>query len=147
MKDFFSYDRTVHKPGEIASGDFGLVDIKGKLSLVLQAQVSYSQQLNPFYEIGTSDVQFIAGQPVGQFSASRAVNPTSGFWQHFAPGACGYIEAANLSLGGKGNCSVTPSGKGIHMQDLHIQNVSAGISAGAREISESVSAQFSFASN
>lgn len=145
--DILGYDRTVNAPGTVMTGDFGLLDLGGRIGLLQGVEVTYGQQTDAFREVGSSDMSWITGEPMGQLRASAAVSK-KGFFDGFPRGTCGSIEQAVVSLGGKGNCAkaTISSGAALHIKDAVTDGLSVSIQAGSRPIMQNFSAKFAFLS-
>lgn len=75
--DIFGYDRKA-QPATIFSTEASVLTIAnaGQVFLGQNVQVGYNQRIDEVFEIGSSDVYWIGGRPVGQGSIGRLVAPT-----------------------------------------------------------------------
>lgn len=143
--DILGYNRTANAPGNVMTGDYGLLDLGGAITLVSQINVQYGQQIDAFRAVGSPDLSWLTGEPMGALSSSSAVSK-AGFFSQLPIGACGTIEQAVVSLGGKGNCAQINSGSAIHIKDAVTRSLSVTIGAGNKAMMQGFEAQFAFLS-
>lgn len=144
MNDVLGYNRTAHAPGSILNGDYGLLDIGGRVGLVQQASIGYRHEIQPIREAGSSDIFFVTGNPMGNLSVTRGVGP-DGIWKNFGvSGTCGHIQSATMSTqSGKGCVQVTATGGRLMMSDIYVQEMGFMLQAGMAQLTENMTAIFS----
>ena len=105
MLDIFGYDREV-KDKEILSSDNISMDLgEGKIALLQQVTAQYDHQIKPVYEVGSSALYFVNGQPMGSISFANIVGK-SGFFNGFGLGgqACGELKTISINAVADSNC-------------------------------------------
>jgi hypothetical protein len=99
MQDFLGYQRAVAGQ-HILSSEYAALLMAGtttstasRLGLVQGLQCSYSHQVAPVFEAGSSNLYWLTGQPVGGVSVSRVVgdNLVSGLQGLAQPGSSGQL--------------------------------------------------------
>jgi hypothetical protein len=143
--DILGYDRTANAPGTVMTGDYALLDLGGRVGLLQQVSVEYGQQVETFREVGSADLFWITGEPMGSLTAASAVS-NKGFFDGLPKGICGSIEKAVVSLGGKGNCAAAnvTSSSALHIKDAVTKGLGVQISAGSRPITQNISMVFAY---
>ena len=139
-KDFFGYNRKVNAPGSVLSAEFAtltLGDDPSATILLQSAQFSFQHAVQPFFEIGSADLYWTTGQPMGSGSISRAVGQ-EGFLQKFGKGsACTKIQSVGVGLKKQGGCiELTNQGKGFNLLNCIPEAITVSISAGALQMQE-----------
>ena len=141
--DFFGYSRTVTPPGTVLSSEFAALTIGADASKVLllqSAQISYAHNVQPFFEIGSADLYWVTGQPMGAAQIGRAVGQ-GGFLTSFGSGsACASVQSLSLGINPTGGCvDITASGAGINLLNCVPESVSISVQAGALQMQEGMS--------
>jgi hypothetical protein len=142
-KDFFGYSRKVKAAGEVLTAEFATITLGDDPTAVLllqSAQFSYQHNVAPFYEIGSADLYWTTGQPMGAGSISRAVGQ-EGFLQKFGKGsACSKIQSIGVGLKKSGGClQLASAGKGFNLLNCIPESVTVTVQAGALQMQEGLS--------
>lgn len=142
-KDFFGYTRKVTAPGAALPAEFAtlsLGDDAAGVLLLQSAQISYAHTVQPFFEIGSADLYWVTGQPMGSASIGRAVGQ-EGFLQKFGKGtACAKIQSLSLGLKEAGGCvEIKAAGKGINLLNCIPEAINITVQAGALQMQEGMS--------
>lgn len=135
MSDIFGYDRKIKSTGEIASSEYAVVTVGGIQSLVQSVNVNYAQEVKTIYEVGNPNIYWVPGHASGTISCASLVGP-GGFFAGWKTGKCGAISPLSVSVSSGGPC-YNGSGK-MFFDNGIIQSVSASITAGTMEITQSV---------
>lgn len=96
------------KTGEIIASRNASIDLgNGHIALVQSFQGSTQHQVQPVYEVGSSAVYLVMGNPSAQFSCTALVSK-EGFFSPFADiaagAACGTLRNINVNLGSELEC-------------------------------------------
>jgi len=141
MADIFGYTRAT-SPAAVMSNDDSILTIGGvssKGKLIQGWNVSYRQEIQEVYEIGSSNIYWVRGHPMGQGAVNRIVGgPETGDIKLFSedaynvckggatlviamkPGFCSSgTVGTNVSLTMSG-CVVTQIGFSVAIQDIRI---------------------------
>jgi hypothetical protein len=137
MSDIFGYNRTARSTGQIASSEFAVVTIGGIQSLVQNTQVNYGQDIRTIFEIGNPNIYWVPGHASGTVDCTSLVGP-GGFFAGWKGGKCGAISPISISTSG-GTCYT--GNASLYFDGGIIARVSATLTAGTMEISQSVSVQ------
>jgi hypothetical protein len=112
----------------------------GTTRLVQNCQASYSQTVDVKYEIGSSDIYFVTGQPKGDLQIGRLVG-TQGFFADLGnSNACGTLTSIGIGLDGQGGCvAITQNNpNGLLFAGAVPYMVGIQITAGSLEVRDSV---------
>lgn len=139
-KDFFGYSRKVTAPGTALPSEFAtltLGDDAASVLLLQSAQISYAHTVQPFFEIGSADLYWVTGQPMGSAQIGRAVGQ-EGFLQKFGKGtACAKVQSLSLGVKKTGGCvEITSSGKGVNLLNCMPESIMISVQAGALQMQE-----------
>lgn len=100
QQDILNYNVDV-KEKQIVAARNAAIDLgEGKIALVQSFQGSYSHQVNPVYESGSSAVYFVNGNPTGTFSYNTLVG-ANGWFSGIIDGKggyCGSLRTINIDL-------------------------------------------------
>lgn len=137
MSDIFGYNRQT-SPDVVFSNDETMLTIggvAGKGALVQDWNATYAQQVQDIFEIGSSNIYWVRGHPMGSGSIGRIVGPKdTKFFSEDAynvckggvdfnismkPGTCEGTAGTGVKLGLKG-CVVTQIGFSVNVQDIKI---------------------------
>ncbi len=139
-KDFFGYSRKVTAPGTALPAEFATLTLGDDAAAVLllqSAQINYAHTVQPFFEIGSANLYWVTGQPMGSAQIARAVGQ-EGFLQKFGRGsACARVQSLQLGLKSTGGCvEVTSSGKGVNLLNCMPESIMISVQAGALQMQE-----------
>lgn len=137
MADIFGYNRTARATGQIASSEFAIVTVGGTQSLVQNTQVNYGQDIRTIFEIGNPNIYWVPGHASGTVDCTTLVGP-GGFFAGWTGGLCGAIS--NISVSAAGGTCYTGGGS-LYFDGGIVARVTATLTAGTMEISQSVSVQ------
>lgn len=142
-KDFFGYSRKITAPGTALPAEFATLTLGDDAAAVLllqSANISYAHTIQPFFEIGSADLYWVTGQPMGRADIGRVVGQ-EGFLQKFGKGtACAKVQSLSLGLKESGGCiAVKSAGKGINLLNCVPESVSITVQAGALQMQEGMS--------
>lgn len=142
-KDFFGYQRKVNAPGKVLSAEFATLTLGDDAEAVLllqSAQFTFAHTVAPFFEIGSADLYWTTGQPMGGGSISRAVGQ-EGFLQKFGAGtACSRVQSVGVGLKKNGGCvELTNQGKGFNLLNVVPESITVSIAAGGLQMQEGMS--------
>lgn len=126
MSDIFGYNRDP-KPQSVFSSENASLTLEGNAEgyMVQQWQVDYQQTVQEIFELGSSNLYWLKGQPQGQGQIGRIVGGSngggSGRHQFFDPdsfdlcrgGANMTIEMVNPACDGDGDGSVSMTMSGV----------------------------------
>jgi len=142
MPDIFGYTR--NKPTAVFSADKATMNItgaKGNTKMVQGWNITYRQELQEMYEVGSPDLYWVRGHPIGNGTIQRVVGSgdvllfgtdaynicsTNGGVDidiAMAPGVCGGTNQAAASKGvtlKMTGCVVTQFGINVTVQDIKI---------------------------
>lgn len=140
--DFLGYNRRVYDPGTVLSSEYATLAFGSdgeNMLLMQQVSVNYGHQVRGIPEIGTPDIYWVTGSPMGQVAVSRAVGQ-EGFLAKFRAGvACAQLTSMRVGLNGRGGCVQVQGGKGFTLTGCMPESVAIGIAAGQTELTESMS--------
>lgn len=145
MNDVFGYNREI-KSKEILSADNVSLDLgDGKVALVQNVSASYMHQVAPMYEVGSSNLYFVNGQPMGQFSFGSLVGK-SGFFSGFNLKnlACGDLKTLSVNLKNDNNCELEVTSNSTLKFEGAVLN-SIGFQVTAQQLYITQEAQFTVA--
>jgi hypothetical protein len=139
-KDFYGYSRKVTAPGTALPAEFATLTLGGNdgaIMLLQSAQISYAHTVQPFFEIGSPDLYWVTGQPMGSAQIGRVVGQ-EGFLKRFGRGAaCATVTSLSLGLKRSGGCMTAQStGQGINMLNCMPEAVTISVQAGALQMQE-----------
>lgn len=135
MENFFGVNRTVRPAAQIASSEYAAIKIgSGGGALGQRVQGTYTRQIQTIFEIGQTDVYWIAGRDQGSLSFDRLVGGV-GFYSGWSPDECGMITPVAIDTAA-GQC-VAGAG-GLRFDGCMIENLTFGMNAGSLEINEGV---------
>jgi hypothetical protein len=139
-KDFFGYSRKVTAPGTALPAEFATLTLgedSASVLLLQSAQISYAHTVQPFFEIGSADLYWVTGQPMGSAQIGRAVGQ-EGFLQKFGKGtACAKVQSLSLGVKTQGGCvDITASGKGVNLLNCMPESIMISVQAGALQMQE-----------
>jgi hypothetical protein len=142
-KDFFGYNRKVTAPGTALPAEFATLTLGDDAAAVLllqSAQISYAHTVQPFFEIGSANLYWVTGQPMGSAQIGRVVGQ-EGFLQKFGKGtACAQIQSLSLGLKESGSCvEVKAAGKGVNLLNCMPEAITITVQAGALQMQEGMS--------
>lgn len=139
MADFFGSEKVVKSNDQIITGEFCSLSINRDVALLQSASATYSRQIMPMFEAGTSTTYYISGNSEGNIQATAAVGPT-GFFKNFGDinGQCGTVNKLAFTLRKSGNCAVGGTGSLSFTNGL-VENVSIQLQAGFTAVTNSVS--------
>ncbi len=141
-KDFFGYSRRVTAPGTVLSAEFATLTLGDDATSVLLLQtatVSYAHSVQPFFEIGSADLYWVTGLPMGNAQIGRAVGQ-EGFLQKFGKNACASVQSLSLGVKNSGGCvQVSATGKGFNLLNCMPESVQVSVQAGALQMQEGMS--------
>jgi hypothetical protein len=127
------------------------LDGSGVGMLVQQLQISYQQQVNRIYEIGSDKTFYVVGRTQGQTTMARIIGPRTvqlGFYTKFG-NAClaaenniDFLAEAGCTSSGGGRVAL--SGSAYHFTIKHAVIINLGITIGAQDmvINEQVQLMF-----
>lgn len=133
MADLFGYNRSGSSLGQVASSEFAGVNVGGKLALVQQVNVDYTQQIDEVKAVGDSNIYWLPGRPSGNISVDKLVG-TGGFFSGWSTGQCGQINSLSVNLSG-GSCGFSGSGS-LSFTGAVVETFSLQMSAQNQTISE-----------
>lgn len=134
MSDYFGYNKET-QANKVVSSDNAIINVgKGQLGLVQQFNGTYSHQVEPRYEMGSSTLYWIQGKPSGQFQVSKLVGEEGILEAFKGDEACGDLRQLSVDLGG-GTCSV--GSRAINFSGAKLQSVSVNGNVGGLDIAES----------
>ena len=121
------------------------VDAGGVGLLTQSIQLGYQQQINRFYEVGTSAVYMVAGRASGQISLARILGPravSTAFYTTFGD-VCN-MSSNTITLSVTAGCGANSSSgtASFTINNVVLTSVSLSISAGDMVINEQVQGQF-----
>lgn len=133
--DIFGYNRQVIEK-QIVSADNVSFDLgEGKISLVQSATIDYEHQIQPVFEVGSSSMFFVNGQPSGVMRFATLVGK-EGFFHGLNLGnqACGTLNtiSANIVDNSDGSCDIevnknnTLKVEGAILKSISLQIQAAG---------------------
>lgn len=108
MADIFGYSREVQSDS-IVSSDFAKISVGGQIGLVQQFNATYQRRIEPRFEVGSSNLYWVHGQPQGSIQLSKLVG-TGGLLEGISLEQCGKIDSVSLDITGGGACA--PGGQG-----------------------------------
>ena len=144
--DFFGYDKQSFDPGNIVSATMVAVSIDsgngGNLCLVQSADVQYSRNVQPTYELGSDSVWLVAGTSSGSVTLNRALgrkgSGDTSFWKAYKPtDAC---KSTTITIAkGDGSCGLDPGR--LLCESCLITSASTNIQVGQLTVTESAQYQ------
>lgn len=142
-KDFFGYSRRITEPGAALPSEFATIafgDDAAHVLLLQQFRLAYKHQVEPRYEIGSADLYWVTGQPMGEVSIGRAVGQ-EGFLAKFGRGtACAKVQTLSVGMKEKGGCiEAKTQGKGFNLLNCMPTQVTIDIQAGQLQMQEGIS--------
>lgn len=137
--DMFGYSRRVHAPGEVLSSEYATLAMEGgdNLTLLQSCQAGYTQQVQPVFEAGSSDLFWVAGQASGTCTIGRAVGK-EGFLTKFGTGNCAELRSLDVALDGRGGCAAVTTGSGVSMSGCMPRALGFTFGAGQLQMQETV---------
>jgi len=147
-KDIFGYRRDVHPNGSLVSSEVAVLSLGGQhITLVQSLQASYQQRTEPRYEAGTSNMYWIAGQPLGSVTIGRLVGKDASLMliNAAAGGSC-EMKTLKLSFDGGGHECHAQLATRLKFSGIVINQIGVSYNAGSLEVSESASFQVSHVS-
>lgn len=134
MADIFGYNRTARATGQIPSSEFAVVTVGKTQTLVQSTTVNYGQDIRTIFEIGNPNIYWVPGHASGTVSCSSLVGP-GGFFAGWKGMKCGAITPISISTS-NGTCYTGSAS--MYFDGGIIANVTASLTAGTMEISQSV---------
>ena len=93
---------------QIIAGKNAALDLgNGKLALIQSFQGQYGHTVQPVYEVGSSALYFVNGNPIGAFSYTNLVGKSgwfAGMIDTENTAACGTLKSINITLGKDSAC-------------------------------------------
>lgn len=143
-EDIFGYKKDV-KSKEILSADFATISFADeKAKLIQSVDGSYSHQVVPKFEAGSSALYWVSGQPMGSLQLSRVVG-SKGWFQSFADTniSCAVLKPITVRLDGDNLCQAEVSNKTLKLEDAILETLKFSYSAGSLDITEAVTMKVS----
>ncbi len=145
MNDIFGYNREV-KSGEILSSDNVSLDLgEGKIALLQQCSVNYAHSIKPAFEVGSSALYWINGQPAGAMNFS-ALAGKKGFFYGWGLGkqACGQLSIFSINAVDNSDCNFEiENNKTIKIEGAILESVTLTVQAGEMTVVQGGSAKIS----
>lgn len=130
--DFFGYNRQIGSSNELASSEYAVLSVGGKMNLVQSVQATYQQEVKPIYEVGNASVHFVTGHAQGSIRFGRLAS-SGNFWANLRGTKCGKIDT--VSITSEGSACYGGGGK-LSFDGAIIQSVGLTIATSAIEINE-----------
>ena len=152
MADIFGYTRDP-KPQSVFSSDAAHLTIEGKGDgyMIQQWQIAYQQNVQEIFELGSSNLYWVRGQPQGQMSIGRVVGGAYGsdlrFFGSDAFDVCQGGSEVQLEMA-PGTCDAASSGFGTSAT-VHLKGVivtAFGFSSSVQDMMIQQNIQLRFAS-
>lgn len=143
MKDFYGYDRNVHENGAVMSSEVATISFGtgGNKRLVQNVNATYNQTATPRYELGSSDLYWNTGHPLGQVNIGRLVG-RGGYLSDLTRGeGCGKVASITLGLDGQGGCVTAAAGRSLIFNGAVPVSIGINVGAGSLEVAENLSWQ------
>ena len=139
MADIFGYNQEV-KAGEIVASKDVIVQIdSGRTALVQSVQGTYQHQVQPQFEIGSSTMYLVNGQPQGNLTLSTLVGK-SGWITGLLSGkpACGDMSSLKFTISNS-DCNFSVGSPILRFEHALAQSYSFAINSGQLTITQSAS--------
>lgn len=150
MADIFGYNRT--KPQTVFSNDNAALDIEGKGTgyMIQQWSIGYQQNVQEIFELGSSNLYWVRGQPQGQGTFGRIIGGAGGSDVKFLPreafDVCNGGVAMTITMG-VGSCGGEDAGAAVVSLGLDgVIVTSFGFNASVQDMMIRQSVQIKFAS-
>ncbi len=136
MIDFFGHEKTVKANDQIITSEFAAFSANGRVSLVQSVQASYTRDIQPVFEAGSSTIYYLSGNSQGQISVNAAVGK-KGFFTNFKniKSTCGKIDRVSIDLLSGGRCAVGASG-GVTFTGAMAEGFQIAFTAGPVAVTE-----------
>jgi len=132
MADIFGYNRTIQEDS-IVSSDFAKITVGTNMGLIQQFNATYQRRIEPRFEVGSSDLYWVHGQPQGQIQVQKLVG-TDGILGGINLTRCGKINSISINIKPGSACAPGGSG-GISFDGAMIQSVNFTAQASNLDIS------------
>ena len=136
--DIFGYNRNVHTKS-ILSGENCVLDFgDGKVSLLQQAELTYSHKIDPVYEVGSADVYFVNGGANGSLTFQSVVG-RQGFFDGLGLGsqACGALSTLSITAVDTNNCGFKiEKNNAIRIEGALLQQVTLRFQVGNYQVAQ-----------
>jgi len=142
-KDIFGYRRDVHPNGSLVSSEVAVLSLGGQhITLVQSLAISYQQRAEPRYEGGTSNMYWLAGQPLGNATIGRLVGKDAALMLVSAAsgGSC-EMKTLKLSFDGGGHACHAHLQTRLKLSGIVVNQVGINYNAGSLEVAENASFQ------
>lgn len=139
--DIFGGNRET-KTGQLLTAENASIDFgNGRVALVQGIQASYSQNVQPQFEVGANTLYFVNGQARGSLRVDSLVGQT-GFLAdlNMGKGACGGVDVISINLVDTNNCGWELNKRSaLKFESAVPESVTITINAGQLQIVQSVS--------
>lgn len=139
--DFYGYDREISPNGTVMTSEMAVITFGGStMGLAQSITGSYKQTIAPAFEIGSPNMAFVAGQPMGSLEITRLCGK-EGFLKSFTGvkgSGCGAL--LDVSINAQSSCaSAQVSGGSVRWSSAMASNVSISSNAQGLQVTESIS--------
>lgn len=131
--DFFGHNREIKSSNQLASSEYAVLTVSGKVDLCQSVNIDYGQDIRPIYEVGSPSVYFVAGHAQGTVSFGRLAG-AGGLFSNVSGAACGVISSLSLEIGA-GGCYAGGGGS-VSFEGGFVERINLSMQAGAIEITE-----------
>lgn len=138
MADIYGYNQEV-KAGEVVASKDVIVQIdSGRTALVQSVQGSYTHQVAPQFEIGSSTMYLVNGQPSGNLTMSTLVGK-GGWLDGLLSGkpACGDLSSIQFKISNS-DCNLSVGKPILRFESALAQSYSFSIQAGQLTVTQTV---------
>ena len=142
--DIFNYNRNV-TPEAIFSADMATLTIMGKSSdgaLIQNWQLSYQQNIDQIFELGSSNVYWVRGRPQGQGAIGTMVRGSVSDWPSEMYDVCS--GGATMAItAAPGLCEGSDATFSLSLTGVIVSGVNVQSQVGAKGISSNQTLRFS----
>ena len=135
--EYFGYNRDT-KTTTIPSADNMVIKLDGnEIGLAQSFQGQYQHRVEPRFELGSSTLYWVNGQPQGEVSVQRLVSSGQGLLSAFRSGgdACGKLRSLVIE-GNSGSCPNLKLEGSLNFRNGVLSSVQVSGQAGGLDISE-----------